>query len=76
MATRLSSVAFEIAGDRLRRIADFPKIKSLASHCEEKHTIKFLEQNGRGLVDGAEDGLAVVGELSEKCTDGPGGLAI
>ena len=76
LTTGFSSVALEVAGNGLRSIADFAKIKSLTSHGEEEHTIESLEQNGRGLVDGAEDSLAVVGKLSQKSADRPSSLTV
>jgi len=69
-------MAFEVTGESVRRVADVSKENGFPSLREEEQTIKFLKQNGRGLVDGTEDSLALVGELSEKSTDGPGCLTV
>ena len=71
-----SSVAFEVADEGIRRTTNVTKIEGLASHSEEEQTIEFLEQDGGGLMDGAEDSLAIVGELPKKGADRPRGLTV
>lgn len=52
------------------------KVDGAAAAGEEQQAVELLEERGRGLVDGAEDGLAVVREAADEGGDGPGGLGV
>ena len=56
--------------------SEVTKVYHLASLLQEKHAIELLKEEGRGLVDSAKDGLALVGEFPEEVTDGPGCLTV
>lgn len=63
-ATGPRAVAFEILGQDVGVAANVTEVDSTPAPREEEQTVEFLEQDGRGLMDGAEDGLAVIGELA------------
>jgi hypothetical protein len=55
-------------------VAYVAKVDRFAAFSEEEEAVKFLEEDGGRLVDGAENGLAGRGQLLEEGDNGPGGL--
>ena len=55
---------------------DVTEEDGFAAGGEEKYAVEGLEEDGGRLMDSAENGLAVHGELSEEGADGPSGLGV
>jgi hypothetical protein len=58
LAALASAVGLEVLEKRLGVLADFAEVDCLSAFGEEEQAVEFLEEDGAGLVDGAEDGLA------------------
>lgn len=71
-----AAVANEVVHESLRVLADLTKVHGLAALGEQQQAVEALEQDGRGLVDGAQDSLAVAGELLHEVADGPRCLTV
>jgi hypothetical protein len=76
VAAVAGAVPLEIIQQRLRVAADIAKVDGAPALGEEQQPIKLLEQNGVGLVDGAEHGLSGVGKAAEQHADAPGALGV
>lgn len=74
--TANSGLALEVTSDGARAWPNVAKVDGLASGCEQKDSVKALEEDCGGLVDRAQNGLAIIGELAEEAADRPGGLAV
>ena len=70
------TVAFEVADHRGRVVANVTKVNRLTTLAEEQETIKDLEQLCGGLVDGTEDGEALICKVAKERHDSPGGLRV
>lgn len=76
IVTVSSTVILEVIKQSSGVLADVAKVHSLTTLSQEQETVKFLEQDGTGLMDSTEDGLTGVGELAKEGTDGPSALGI
>ena len=52
------------------------KIDRLTALCQKQETIKLLEEDSAGLMDGTQDSLTGVGKLAEEGANGPGTLRV
>ena len=58
-------------------LADRTEVDSLATFREEEKTIEAAEQEGRRLMDRAQNGLSsLLGQLLHQIRDGPGSLRV
>lgn len=71
-----SAVALEIVEKGAGVVADITKVDSLTAAGEEEQAVELLEEDGAGLMDGAEDGLTGIGQLAEESANGPGALRV
>jgi hypothetical protein len=55
-------------------LADVAEVDGFASFGEEEESIEFLEEDGAGLMDCAENCLSGGGQFLEERDDGPGTL--
>ena len=76
IATAPGAVPLKVVEQRTRVLADVAKVDRLAALGQEQQAVELLEEDGVGLVDGAQHGLAGVGELAEEDADGPGALRV
>lgn len=60
LTTRPSAVPLEVADQCFRILTDFSKVDLFAAFGQQKKTIELREQLSGRLVDGAENGLAMV----------------
>jgi hypothetical protein len=67
---------FEIVQQRVRVLTNVTKIYRLTAFGEEEKAVKFLKDDGAWLVDSAENGLAIVRQLSQEGTNCPRALRI
>jgi len=74
--TRLRAVPLEIVEQRATIPTQLPEVHGAPPGLEEQQVVEVLEQHRRRLVDGAQDGLAGVGQLPEEAHDGEGGAAV
>jgi len=72
----VGTVALKVLDEGRGVFANGAKVDWSTPLCEKEKAVEFLEEDGRGLVDGAEDGLPVVGEFPHEAADGPGGLGV
>lgn len=70
------TVALKIFNHGLGVLANVAKVDSLATTLEEKESVEALEEHGRRLVDGTQDGLSALGEFLKKIKDSPACLRI
>lgn len=70
------SVSLQILGQDVRVLSDVSEVDALSPSLEKKESVEVLEEEGVGLMDGAEDRLAGGGELSEESDDVEGGLSV
>ncbi|TKW53776.1 hypothetical protein CTA1_1208 [Colletotrichum tanaceti] len=70
------AVGLEVVEQGARVVANVAKVDGAAAAGEEQQAVELLEQDGAGLVDGAEHGLARVGELAQERADGPRALRV
>ena len=61
---RDGAVSGKVVDEDMRSLADFTKVHCLAPLAEEEKSIEVFKEDCGGLVDSAEDGLAVVCEFS------------
>lgn len=71
LATRPSTVPFKVADQGFRVGADFAEVDLLSTLGEQQETVELREKLGRGLMDSAENGLAVVGKLLQELHNRP-----
>ena len=71
-----SPVVFKVLDQGGHVLAEIPKVDRFSAGREEQQAVELLHQHGGRLVDGAEDGLAVVGKFTHERADGPGGLRV
>lgn len=64
IGTSTGSVVLEVIEESARVITDGPEIDSLATSGQEEQLVKLFEQNSAGLMNGAQDCLAGIGELA------------
>jgi hypothetical protein len=74
LAALAPAMGLEVLEKRLGVLADFAEVDCLSAFGKEEQAVEFLEEDGAGLMDGAEDGLAGGGQLLEEGDDGPGAL--
>lgn len=71
-----STGLFKVVDQDFGSFADLPEIDGSSTLGEEEQSVKLLKEHGRGLMDGAENGLSVFGELSEELQNVPRGLRV
>jgi hypothetical protein len=76
VTTRDGSVPLKVAGEGPRVLANVSEIYGLAAFGQKQQAVELLEEEGRWLVNSAQYGLAVVGQLPDQGQDRPGRLAI
>ena len=74
--TALGAVALKVVDQRLAVLAERTVVHDPATALEQEKLVKVLEQHGRRLVDGAQDGLPGVGELPQEAHDVEGGTRV
>lgn len=57
----VSAVGLEVLDERLAVLAQLASVNDAAARLEQDELVEVFEENGGGLVDGTEDGLAGVG---------------
>ena len=72
----MGAIAFKVLDEGRGVFANGAKVDWPTASCEEEEAVEFLKQDGRRLVDGAEDSLSVVCKLTHKTTDRPGSLRV
>lgn len=70
------SGTFKVVDQDVGTGSNFSKVDSLSALGEEQESVKVFKQDGRRLVDGAQDGLTVSSQLSEQLQDVPRGLRV
>jgi len=70
------AVGLEVVQECAAVFTDFAKVDSFTATSEEEESVELLEEDGAGLVDCAEDCLAVVCQLPEERANSPGGLGV
>lgn len=65
----MRAVASEVLSKDMRVLADVAEVDAATSSLKEKETVKVLEKEGVGLMDGDENGLSGGGELAEEAND-------
>ena len=66
----------EVFEHGLRVLPEVAKVDGLATLLQQQEAVEGLEQLGRRLVDGGEDGLSVVRELAQQQHDRPRRLRV
>ena len=69
-------MALEVVNNRLALLSDFAKVGCPSPLCQQEEHVEHLEDRRRGLMYGAENGLAVVGKTAQQCADRPCRLAV
>lgn len=64
IGTSTGTVILEVVEESARVVANGPEVDSLATSGQEEQLIKLFKQNGAGLMNGAQDCLAGIGELA------------
>ena len=70
------TVGFEIVDQVSRILAKRTVVDDAAAGFEEEEFVEFFEEDGGGLVDGAKDSLAGVGEFAQEADDVEGGAGV
>ena len=76
VTTGAGTVGLKVFEEGLGVFANLAKVDGLTAGSQEEETVELLEEDRVRLVDGAENGLAGVGELAEEDADSPGRLGI
>lgn len=69
-------VSLKVRGQCFGVLANLAEIDSASTPGEQQKSVEALKQNGRGLMNGAQNGLAIIGEFVDERADGPGGLTV
>lgn len=72
----MSAVLLEVVSERRGVCTDLAAVDSLATGGQEEQAVELLEQDGRRLMDGAQDGLATVSKLPHQGADRPSSLRV
>lgn len=73
---REATIALKVGSHGLGVFADIAKVHSPATLGQKQESVEALEEHGRGLMNGAENGLSALGELLEKIQNGPRCLTV
>lgn len=76
LGTRRSTVADKVVDEDVGTGTDFTKVDGTSTFGEEEQSVEVFKEDGRGLVNGAEDSLAGGSELAEELKDIPGCLRV
>ena len=66
---------FENLPNDLRIIANLAKVNGLSAVLDKEKSVETFEEQGRRLVDCAENGLSLVSEFSQELDQIPGTVA-
>ncbi|KAF1738372.1 hypothetical protein CRV24_000297 [Beauveria bassiana] len=72
----LGAAGGKVVDDGAAVFADGAKVKDVAAGVERQNLVKLLNELRRGLVDGADDGLARGAELAQEADNGKGRLGV
>lgn len=76
LAAVLVGPGVEVFEHGLRVLAEIAEVDGLAALLQQQEAVESLEQLGRRLMDGGEDGLSVVRELAQQEHDRPRRLRV
>lgn len=71
-----AAVGLKVSDEVLAVVPEGPVVDDAAAGLEEDELVKVLKEDGGGLVDGAQDGLAGVGEFAEEAHNVEGGARV
>ena len=72
----MSTVTREVIAQSLRVRADVAEVNRLAARLEQKQAVEAFEEQGRRLVDSAQNGLSGRRKLSEETDQVPRTLSV
>ena len=76
LSARSCAVVGEVVQEGARVWSDVSEVNSLTTLAKEEKSVELLEQNGRGLMDGTENSLAVISQLAKECANSPRALRV
>jgi hypothetical protein len=76
ITTSSSTLLLKVVKQSTRVLTNVSKVHGLTTTSKEEKSVKLLEQNGTGLMDGAEDSLSCVGKLAKEGDNSPRALRV
>lgn len=76
VATLPGTIGFEIIQKFAGILSDLAEVDGLATLGEKQEAVEFLKENGAGLMNGAKDSLACIGQFTEEGANCPRALTV